>query len=96
MRGSVSAEHGIGKIKASLLETMFGPDGIAAMRQVKAIFDPEGLLNPGNLFFPFVKHPPAQVLTDVDEHGAECRCNRRGEAGDSGCLGDQTATPERV
>ncbi len=50
MGGSVSAEHGIGKIKVPLLETMFGTDGIAAMRDVKKMFDPEGMLNPGNLF----------------------------------------------
>ena len=50
MGGSVSAEHGIGKIKVPLLETMFGPDGIAAMRELKRNFDPEGILNPGNLF----------------------------------------------
>ena len=50
MGGSVSAEHGIGKIKVPLLETMFGPEGIAAMRAVKKIFDPEGVLSPGNLF----------------------------------------------
>jgi len=50
MGGSVSAEHGIGKIKVPLLETMFGPEGIAAMREVKRMFDPEGILNLGNLF----------------------------------------------
>ncbi len=50
MGGSVSAEHGIGKIKVALLETRFGPEGIAAMRAVKRLFDPAGLLNPGNLF----------------------------------------------
>ncbi len=50
MGGSVSAEHGIGKIKVPLLETMFRPDGIAAMREVKKIFDPGGILNQGNLF----------------------------------------------
>lgn len=48
--GSVSAEHGIGKIKVSLLKIMFGLEGIAAMRELKKIFDPEGVLNPGNLF----------------------------------------------
>jgi len=50
MGGSVSAEHGIGKIKVNLLETMFGREGIAAMRDVKKMFDPEGMINPGNLF----------------------------------------------
>ena len=48
--GSVSAEHGIGKIKVPLLEKMYGSEGIAAMRDLKAVFDPEGRLNPGNLF----------------------------------------------
>ncbi len=48
--GSVSAEHGIGKIKVPLLNVMYGPEGIAAMRSVKKIFDPDGILNPGNMF----------------------------------------------
>jgi len=48
--GSVSAEHGIGKIKVPLLEKMYGSEGIAAMRKVKALFDPAGIQNPGNLF----------------------------------------------
>jgi D-lactate dehydrogenase (cytochrome) len=50
MGGSVSAEHGIGKIKVALLEKMYGSEGISAMRDLKSVFDPEGRLNPGNLF----------------------------------------------
>jgi len=48
--GSVSAEHGIGKLKVPLLQLMYGETGIAQMRELKARFDPDGLLNPGNLF----------------------------------------------
>jgi D-lactate dehydrogenase (cytochrome) len=48
--GSVSAEHGIGKLKAGFLEIMYGADGIAEMRALKKTFDPHGILNPGNLF----------------------------------------------
>jgi D-lactate dehydrogenase (cytochrome) len=48
--GSVSAEHGIGKLKTAFLELMYGAEGIAEMRALRARFDPEGLLNPGNLF----------------------------------------------
>ncbi len=48
--GSVSAEHGVGRIKKDLLAVMYGPDGIAAMRRLKAVFDPENRLNPGRLF----------------------------------------------
>lgn len=50
MGGSVSAEHGIGKLKRDFLRLMFGERGIEQMRMLKAHFDPAGRLNPGNLF----------------------------------------------
>jgi D-lactate dehydrogenase (cytochrome) len=50
MGGSVSAEHGIGKIKTEFLQLMFGDEGIQRMRQLRELFDPAGLLNRGNLF----------------------------------------------
>ena len=49
---AVTAEHGIGKLKAPMLEVMFGADGIAQMRAVKRLFDPAGRCSPGNLFSP--------------------------------------------
>ena len=48
--GSVSAEHGIGKIKAPFLRMMYGAEGIEQMRALRELFDPDGLLNPGDLF----------------------------------------------
>ncbi len=48
--GSVSAEHGIGKIKHEYLEIMFGNEAINEMRQVKSTLDPNFLFNPGNIF----------------------------------------------
>jgi len=48
--GSVSGEHGIGKLKVPFLELMYGPEGIAEMRELKRLFDPEMMLNPGDLF----------------------------------------------
>lgn len=48
--GTVAAEHGIGKLKAPMLEIMFGAAGIAGMRAVRRVFDPEARLSPGNLF----------------------------------------------
>lgn len=48
--GSVSAEHGIGKLKPPLLRQMLGESGINAMKQLKQVFDPESRLNPGTLF----------------------------------------------
>ncbi|MBL7130712.1 MAG: FAD-binding oxidoreductase [Candidatus Omnitrophica bacterium] len=50
MGGTVSAEHGIGKLKIFLLQEMYGEQVIRQMQQVKRLFDPDGVLNPGNLF----------------------------------------------
>ena len=50
--GAVSAEHGIGKSKRALLEIMYGKEQVAQMAAVKKVFDPKGLLSPGNLFSP--------------------------------------------
>ncbi len=48
--GTVSAEHGIGKLKTAFLAEMYGQEGLSKMRQVKRLFDPTGLFNPGNMF----------------------------------------------
>ena len=47
--GSITAEHGIGLEKLALVESLFGPADIEAMRRVRAAFDPLGLLNPGKV-----------------------------------------------
>jgi D-lactate dehydrogenase (cytochrome) len=48
--GSVSAEHGIGKIKHEYLEIMYGKENIDQMRAVKNSLDPDHLFNSGNIF----------------------------------------------
>ncbi len=48
--GSVSAEHGIGVAKVEWLERDRGADTVAAMRALKAAWDPAGIMNPGVLF----------------------------------------------
>ena len=48
--GSVSAEHGIGKIKVPFLRMMYGEDAVAGMSALRSLFDPRGMLNPGDLF----------------------------------------------
>jgi D-lactate dehydrogenase (cytochrome) len=48
--GSVSAEHGIGKLKKDFLGIMYGEEGLEQMRLVKRALDPRGILNPGNMF----------------------------------------------
>jgi len=47
--GSVSAEHGIGKLKKGYLRIMYGDQGIREMIEVKEALDPEYLLNPGSM-----------------------------------------------
>jgi len=44
--GSVSAEHGIGKLKREFLRIQFSPEALEEMRAVKAAVDPRNLLNP--------------------------------------------------
>ena len=48
--GTVSAEHGLGKRKAHLLDLQYTPDQIEAMKAVKRRLDPQWLLNRGNIF----------------------------------------------
>ncbi|MEM1185580.1 MAG: FAD-linked oxidase C-terminal domain-containing protein [Planctomycetota bacterium] len=50
--GVMSGEHGDGKARGPLLERFYGPEIMDAFRAVKAIFDSEGRLNPGNVVDP--------------------------------------------
>ena len=47
MQGSVSAEHGIGRLKTDDLERYGDPVKLAAMRSIKDALDPRGIMNPG-------------------------------------------------
>ena len=48
--GCVSAEHGIGKMKAKYLYAMMGERYINEMAEIKKVFDPNGILGRGNMF----------------------------------------------
>jgi FAD/FMN-containing dehydrogenase len=48
--GSVSAEHGVGLLKREDLHYTRSKAEIELMRQIKAAFDPDGILNPGKVF----------------------------------------------
>ncbi len=47
LEGSVSAEHGIGRIKVADLEKYGDPVKLAMLRAVKDALDPKGIMNPG-------------------------------------------------
>jgi len=57
--GSLSGEHGDGRARSELLPVMYSPAAIQAFGGFKALFDPDGLLNPGVLV------DPAPVDTDL-------------------------------
>lgn len=56
--GTVSAEHGIGKVRIPYLEMMVGREGLRQMARLKKALDPAGILNRGNIF-------PAELLDHV-------------------------------
>jgi FAD/FMN-containing dehydrogenase/Fe-S oxidoreductase len=48
-RGSLSGEHGDGRLRGEFIPSMVGPHCYALMREVKALFDPRGIFNPGKI-----------------------------------------------
>jgi len=50
MGGSLTGEHGIGLEKRDFMPLMYTEDDLDAMRKVKRVFDPDGLMNPGKIF----------------------------------------------
>ena len=47
LSGSLSGEHGIGSEKRAFVGLEFDPTTLDLMRQIKTLFDPHGILNPG-------------------------------------------------
>jgi glycolate oxidase len=48
--GTLTGEHGIGILKRRWLRDELGDDQLELQRQIKAVFDPTGILNPGKVF----------------------------------------------
>lgn len=47
--GTPAGEHGAGRLRAGLMERVYGPELVALFREVKRAFDPAGIMNPGVL-----------------------------------------------
>lgn len=45
--GTITGEHGVGLLKRDWLERELGPVAVELQRQLKSVFDPLGILNPG-------------------------------------------------
>ncbi len=48
--GTISGEHGIGWIQIPYMDIKFGEAHLGLMRQIKKVFDPNTILNPGKIF----------------------------------------------
>lgn len=48
--GTIAAEHGMGRLRTPYLEREWGTSLFGYMKEIKAIFDPDGILNPHVMF----------------------------------------------
>lgn len=55
--GTLTGEHGVGVLKRRWLADELGETGYDLQRQLKAVFDPQGILNPGTMFPPEAVRP---------------------------------------
>ncbi|MCO5954428.1 FAD-binding and (Fe-S)-binding domain-containing protein [Microbacterium yannicii] len=76
--GTLKAEHGTGRIMAPFVRRQYGDELYDVMREVKALIDPEGLLNPGVLI---TDDPTAHVRDLKIVHTVEEEVDRCVECG---------------
>jgi glycolate oxidase len=50
--GTITGEHGVGLLKRHWLERELGETATSLHRQIRAVFDPDGILNPGKVLDP--------------------------------------------
>jgi D-lactate dehydrogenase len=50
LQGTISAEHGVGRLKRAALEAELGPEAVRLLESVRQACDPDGILNPGKLY----------------------------------------------
>ncbi len=78
--GALSGEHGDGYVRSPFMERMFGSQLYQAFRQIKQLFDPRGILNPGKIvdapplasnlrFGAGYQSPRPATYFDYSEHG---------------------------
>lgn len=50
LNGTISGEHGIGLIQQEYMSIVFSEKALAIQKNIKEVFDPKGILNPGKMF----------------------------------------------
>ena len=79
--GTITGEHGVGRLKAAWLPDHLGDDVMALTRRIKDALDPQGILNPGRR--------PLAVAARHDRRGA----GHSDGPGSAYCAGDRDAVP---
>ncbi len=80
--GIMSGEHGDGKVRGPLLERFFGLELMDAFVRIKEVFDPAGVLNPGNIVGPYPGESSIAQGLRIDASGS----------GEKGALGQHSAS----
>ncbi|MHB8945634.1 MAG: FAD-linked oxidase C-terminal domain-containing protein [Bacillota bacterium] len=104
MGGTITGEHGVGRLKLPGMPLMFSRDELVFMAGLKRVFDPSGLLNPGKVIPPavlenqaataVVRPPvPAEVAEVLAEAGAKGLSVVPTGAGTKLALGPRQDTP---
>lgn len=82
MGGSISGEHGDGQSKAELLPLMYGERLMQAFREFKAIWDPQGRMNPGKVIDAYRADENLRMGTTYDPPGLRTHFHYPEDTGD--------------
>jgi FAD/FMN-containing dehydrogenase/Fe-S oxidoreductase len=82
--GSVSGEHGDGQSKAELLPIMFGEDLCRAFEEFKAIWDPQGRMNPGKVVHAYRPDENLRIGTTYQPKPVKIHMHFAEDSGDFG------------
>ena len=110
-KGSMSGEHGDGIVRSSFIEFMIGSGNYEILKNIKTLFDPEGIMNPGKIinaysitenlrYLPNRKEPEIDTLLDFSDSLGILRaiekCNGSGDCRKSEASGGVMCPSFRV
>lgn len=84
--GSISGEHGDGRARSELLPKMYSSQAVELFAQVKALFDPENLMNPGVLTGPAGPDGVAENVRRTQAHALKASLEGFAFSEDAGSL----------
>ncbi|MGO2584378.1 MAG: FAD-binding and (Fe-S)-binding domain-containing protein [Brachybacterium tyrofermentans] len=72
--GNLKAEHGTGRVMAPFVERQYGPELYGVMRELKALVDPAGILNPGVVLTddPSAHMQNLKPVIEIEEEADRC------------------------